>query len=113
MKKNIYQWMTFIMATIVSTVFFSCGGDDEENPTNKQLMPSDARAVDLGLSVHWAKMNVGASSPEDIRLYFAWGETKGYTSNTSDGHQARLFRIQMDDAWTIFTVLDKQVSSSR
>lgn len=32
-------------------------------------------AVDLGLSVKWAKCNVGADSPEDYGNYFAWGET--------------------------------------
>ncbi|MBQ9362325.1 MAG: Ig-like domain-containing protein [Bacteroidaceae bacterium] len=32
-------------------------------------------AVDLGLSVKWATMNIGASSPEDYGDYFAWGET--------------------------------------
>ena len=31
--------------------------------------------VDLGLSVKWATMNVGASSPEGYGDYFAWGET--------------------------------------
>ncbi len=31
-------------------------------------------AVDLGLSVKWASMNVGASKPEDYGDYFAWGE---------------------------------------
>lgn len=31
-------------------------------------------AVDLGLSVKWANMNVGATSPEDYGCYFAWGE---------------------------------------
>ena len=28
---------------------------------------------------------MGASSPEEYGLYFAWGETQGYTSDTSDG----------------------------
>lgn len=32
-------------------------------------------AVDLGLSVKWATMNVGATAPEDYGYYFAWGET--------------------------------------
>ena len=31
--------------------------------------------VDLGLSVKWATMNVGASKAEDYGGYFAWGET--------------------------------------
>lgn len=44
--------------------------------------------VDLGLpsGTLWATCNVGASKPEEYGLYFAWGETKGYTSDTSDGH---------------------------
>ncbi len=32
------------------------------------------KAVDLGLSVQWANMNVGASSPEEYGDYFAWGD---------------------------------------
>ena len=36
--------------------------------------------VDLGLSVKWATCNVGATSPEQAGLYFAWGETTGYTA---------------------------------
>ncbi len=31
--------------------------------------------VDLGLSVKWATMNVGATAPEGYGDYFAWGET--------------------------------------
>lgn len=33
------------------------------------------RAIDLGLSVMWASCNVGASAPEQVGDYFAWGET--------------------------------------
>lgn len=33
------------------------------------------QAVDLGLSVKWANMNVGATTPEGYGDYFAWGET--------------------------------------
>lgn len=32
------------------------------------------QAVDLGLSVKWANMNVGASSPFEYGNYYAWGE---------------------------------------
>lgn len=42
--------------------------------------------VDMGLSVKWASRNIGAENPEDAGLYFAWGETTGYTSNSGDGH---------------------------
>lgn len=39
--------------------------------------------VDLGLPSRtlWAKMNVGAESEKDAGLYFAWGETQGYTAS--------------------------------
>ena len=33
-------------------------------------------AVDLGLSVKWANMNVGATKDSGFGSYFAWGETK-------------------------------------
>ena len=38
--------------------------------------------VDLGLpsGTLWATCNVGATSPEQAGLYFAWGETAGYTA---------------------------------
>ena len=44
--------------------------------------------VDLGLpsGTLWAVTNIGADNPEDYGLYFAWGETTGYTQDTSDGH---------------------------
>ena len=39
--------------------------------------------IDLGLpsGTKWAKMNVGANSETDAGLYFAWGETQGYTAS--------------------------------
>ena len=33
-------------------------------------------SVDLGLSVQWATMNVGATKPEEYGDYFSWGETE-------------------------------------
>lgn len=37
--------------------------------------------VDLGLpsGLKWATCNIGATTPEEYGLYFAWGETTGYT----------------------------------
>ena len=42
--------------------------------------------VDLGLpsGLKWADKNVGAEKPEDFGLYFAWGETQGYTGITDE-----------------------------
>ena len=41
--------------------------------------PAGAEAVDLGLSVKWANMNIGATTVTGRGTFFAWGETKGYT----------------------------------
>ena len=43
---------------------------------------AESTAVDLGLpsGLKWAAGNVGAKNPEDYGLYFAWGETTGYTA---------------------------------
>ena len=48
----------------------------KQNEYNYQL-------IDLGLpsGTLWMDRNVGASSPEDAGLYFAWGETIGYTAD--------------------------------
>ena len=37
---------------------------------------SNDEYVDLGLSVKWAKRNLGASKPSDYGDYYAWGETE-------------------------------------
>lgn len=48
--------------------------------------PGEPDAVDLGLpsGTLWATHNVGAEKPEDYGLYFAWGETTGYTYDNTD-----------------------------
>ena len=61
---------------------------------NPYIDPYNGHAyVDLGLTsgTKWAKMNVGASSETDRGLYFAWGETQGYTASQvgrGDGQKA-------------------------
>ena len=52
------------------TTLAKSGSDEPENSANGH------EYVDLGLSVKWAIMNVGATSPEDYGDYFAWGETE-------------------------------------
>ena len=49
---------------------------DKESSTES----TGRETVDLGLpsGTKWANMNVGAEKPEDVGLYFAWGETTGY-----------------------------------
>jgi hypothetical protein len=52
------------------TTLEKSGSDEPENSANGHAY------VDLGLSVKWATMNVGATSPEEYGDYFAWGETE-------------------------------------
>lgn len=51
--------------------------------------------VDLGLpsGVMWATMNVGASKPEDVGDFYAWGETTTKTSFTTDNYQWQGFSV--------------------
>ena len=54
-------------------------------PVSKPSRPSNGyvsghKWVDLGLSVKWATMNVGANSPSDYGGYYAWGETRTKSS---------------------------------
>lgn len=48
-------------------------GDEIEFTTLDKI---EIAAIDLGLSVKWANMNIGAERPEDYGDYFAWGETQ-------------------------------------
>ena len=70
-------------ASEVSYIDFSAKQEDG----NTGNAPAGAVAVDLGLpsGTKWANMNVGAEQPEGYGLYFAWGETVGYGSDTNDG----------------------------
>lgn len=43
------------------------------------------KGVDLGLSVKWAPVNVGAEKMGDFGSYFQWGDPVGYGSDVSDG----------------------------
>ena len=48
-------------------------GTSDSSDMKYTYIPGDA--VDLGLSVKWSSVNLGASRPEDYGAYFAWGET--------------------------------------
>ena len=64
--KKLFYLIPFLFAVAL----VGCGKEEPENSANGH------EYVDLGLSVKWATMNVGATSPEDYGDYFAWGETE-------------------------------------
>lgn len=73
-------WNPYFFSSIVSTSNqFRCYGQSVR-PICINSSQADRDYIDLGLpsGTLWATMNIGASSPEDYGLYFAWGETEGY-----------------------------------
>ena len=88
MKKKIMinRWMKVLAILCFGGIIVSCGGDDgdddiitPETPNHEDVTPPDvapksAEAIDLGLSVKWANINIGATSVEDAGNFVAWGE---------------------------------------
>lgn len=61
--------------------------NENEVHYNPYIDPSNGHSyVDLGLSsgTKWATMNIGAEKETDTGLYFAWGETQGYSGITNE-----------------------------
>lgn len=76
MKTNkLWSIMLMLVMAILVITFISCGGNEEDDAPSVLTPSVKAEAVDLGLSVKWASMNVGATKPEGSGDYFAWGET--------------------------------------
>ena len=69
--------MKKVFLMVLAVMFFGTVGNGKVNVTNDKDKSTDkVEAVDLGLSVKWANMNVGANKPSSFGSYFAWGETK-------------------------------------
>jgi len=66
-------------------------------PGGKRLIAApecDIRFIDLGLSVLWAKCNVGARLPQETGDYYAWGETQ--TKSDYDDYNWRMHKVETD-----------------
>ena len=84
--------LILLIAISVALAFTACSSSDDSDSGGNESeiappisIPSNLEAVDLGLpsGTKWANMNVGAYSPEEYGLFFAWGETTGYTSSVA------------------------------
>ena len=58
-------------------------------PKPKQTKRPRMEYVDLGLSVKWAKWNLGASAPEEVGDYYSWGELSPKPHYDSDNYKFR------------------------
>ena len=52
----------------------------------KEIKYVAGNAIDLGLSVLWSDINLGATTPEGFGEYFAWGETKPKEHYSKDNY---------------------------
>lgn len=68
--------------------------------------------VDLGLpsGTLWAKCNVGANNETDYGLYFAWGETQGYTDTSSKQFSQNDYVYYQDEDMTKYNDNDGLVT---
>ena len=69
MKKVILMMLAIMF---LGTMGYAKGSGTED----KSKSADGVEAVDLGLSVKWANMNVGAKKASGYGTYFAWGETQ-------------------------------------
>ena len=73
-----------VSAGAQTPVSVSISDDCSQNGKKTELRSSGTENgytwVNLGLSVQWATMNVGATTPENYGYYFAWGETSTKSS---------------------------------
>lgn len=73
-----------VSAGAQTPISVSISDDCSQNGITKNFVPSGTENgytwVNMGLSVMWATVNVGATNPEDYGNYYAWGEvtTKTY-----------------------------------
>ena len=97
--------ITTFTIMLLGGAMVSCGGDDDNsenapvnplepnngsnnnNNESNDSPPKGVEAVDLGLSVKWASMNVGATSKEDHGDLYSWGETSTKTTYTKANYQ--------------------------
>ena len=63
-----------LLQIFLAGLLTACKDDDSIGASTDN--PSTGTPIDLGLSVRWADINVGATKPEEFGWYVAWGETR-------------------------------------
>lgn len=64
--------------TTVPIIGWTANGQPTVSPT----VTSAVKAVDLGLSVKWANVNIGGNSETDFGMFFAWADVTGRPAGT-------------------------------
>ncbi len=76
----------FLLSTLMLLCVTSCHVDASHTEEPALNIENGHEYVDLGLSVKWATMNIGADKPADFGRYFAWGETVSKETYTEDNY---------------------------
>lgn len=63
-------------------------GTDTVKSRDLVLFTTDCRYVDLGLSVKWAKWNIGAESETEYGGFYGWGDPTGEENSPYNNHYA-------------------------
>ena len=112
-EKNSKLNMKKMFLMSLATMFAMTVGHAKVNVTETPAQtPDGVEAVDMGLSVKWANMNVGAKKSSGFGTYFAWGETKPkeyYSWNTyawSRGNTQFLTKYSTTDRRTQLAISD-------
>lgn len=96
----------FTLLALLSLALVACNKSNDQDAD-----AADPNAVDLGLSVKWAKCNVGATNPEDYGDYYAWGEieTKEIYGNMAGSNYKWVDELSLltkynngDDSWGVY-----------
>lgn len=108
----------FLMA-LAAAMFLGTAGNAKSKVTEESSTSTDiVEAVDLGLSVRWANMNVGATKITGYGSYFAWGETEPkeyYSWNTyawSKGDTQFLTKYSKEDRKTQLALADDAANAN-
>ena len=73
------EFATFSATTNFGKPHVSLTKDDSKVHYFENNSHNGHQYVEIG-GLKWATMNIGASKPSDCGLYFAWGDTQGYTA---------------------------------
>ena len=104
---------------LAAAMFLGTAGNAKSKVTEESSTSTDiVEAVDLGLSVRWANMNVGATKITGYGSYFAWGETEPkeyYSWNTyawSKGDTQFLTKYSKEDRKTQLALADDAANAN-
>ena len=110
---NTKQILSLVLCVVLMGLVTACKdkkkNNDVTDPTDKQTATTTGTEnghdwIDIGLSVRWATMNIGATTPEGYGNYYAWGETTSKASYSWDTYTHCIHTGASDDGLTKYCI---------